>query len=353
MDFSKAKVIFVTDAKQRMYFTGFSSTAGYVVLTESETAFVVDSRYFYAAQEKLEAKGIKTYEGADFTVLKQYLEKEGATELGIDYSKTTVTEYAKLQKLGVKLLDVSGVLDKQMSVKTEEELENIQKACEIAEKAFRETLKIIKVGMTEKDVANELEYRFKLYGASDKSFDTIVAFGTNSAVPHHESGDRKLKEGMVILMDFGCVYNGYCSDMTRTFSFGIPSRQFIQAYQAVLAAHEAAYEKIEAGITCQEADKIARDVLTKEGYGEYFTHSLGHGVGLNIHEYPAVSPKGKGCLLNGMVYSIEPGVYLNGKFGIRIEDTVHMKLGKSETFMTTTKDLCVLEDGKLKKYKIK
>lgn len=353
MDFSKAKVILVTDAKQRMYFTGFSSTAGYVVLTEGQTAFVVDSRYYYAAQAQLEPKGIKTYEGADYTVLKQCLAEADAKELGIDFSKTTVAEYAKLQKLGVKLVDVSGILDKQMSVKTESEIENVKKACEIAEKAFRETLKIIKVGMTEKDVATELEYRFKLYGASDKSFDTIVAFGTNSAVPHHETGDRKLKEGMVILMDFGCIYNGYCSDMTRTFTFGIPTRQFAEAYQAVLAAHKAAYDKIEAGMSCVDADKIARDVLTSAGYGEYFTHSLGHGIGLNIHEYPAVSPKGKGCLFNGMIYSLEPGVYLNGKFGIRIEDTVCMVKGKSQSFMTVPKELCVLKDGKLAKYNIK
>lgn len=353
MDFSKAKVILITDAKQRKYFTGFSSTAGYVVLTETETAFTVDSRYFYAAEQALSEKGVKVYLGSDYTVLTEYVQKEQATELGIDYSKTTVAEYAKLQKLGVKLVDVSGVLDKQMSVKSEAEIENIKKACEIAEKAFRETLKVIKVGMTEKQVANELEYRFKKYGATDKSFDTIVAFGTNSAVPHHETGDKKLKENMVVLMDFGCVYNGYCSDMTRTFCFGMPGRQFLAAYQAVLSSHMRAYERIEEGMICSDADKIARDTLCNAGYGETFTHSLGHGVGVNIHEYPWVSPKGKGALQNGMVFSIEPGVYLNGKFGIRIEDTVYMKNGKPETFMSVTKDLCVLEEGKLKKYIIK
>jgi len=350
MDFNKAQVYLITDEKQRLYFTGFHSTAGYVVLTEEQTAFVVDNRYFYAAEKKLAPKGIRVCCGADYTVLKEYLAAPGVKALGVDYSVTTAKQLEALKALGTETVDVGSEIEARMTLKTDEELENIAKACKIAEKAFLQAIATIEEGMTERRLAAELEYRFKLNGASDKSFDTIIGFGENSAVPHHETGDKRLKEGMPILMDFGCVYNGYCSDITRTFYFGTPTREFTKAYDAVLRSHVLAYENAAAGMTGVEIDKIARDSLTEDGYGQYFTHSLGHGIGVNIHEAPWVSPKGANKVENGAVFSIEPGVYLNGKFGIRIEDTVVMKDGKPHTMMKTPKELCVLKGGKLVKY---
>ena len=240
-----------------------------------------------------------------------------------------------------------------MSVKTDEEIKYIQKACNIAEKAWRDTLLFIKEGVTERQVANVLEFNFKKYGASGTSFDTIVAFGKNASVPHHATGDTKLKNNECVLMDFGCVYKGYCSDMTRTMFYGTPDEKFRMAYLAVLSAHMKAAEGIKEGMTGKEADKIARDVLETLGYGKYFTHSLGHGIGVNIHEYPYLSPKGEAVLKNNMVFSNEPGVYLNGKFGIRIEDSCHLENGKYKTFMKDDKSLIILGgDGTIKREKL-
>ena len=192
--------------------------------------------------------------------------------------------------------------------------------------------------MTETEVAAILEYNMKVLGAYSTSFDTIVAFGAHAAVPHHETGATKLKFGDEILMDFGCKVNGYCSDITRTFLFGDDGKhgEFKKAYQAVLTAHNLVKETAKAGMTGKEIDAIARDFLDKAGYGKLFTHSLGHGIGLNIHEYPSISPKGETIVTDGMVFSDEPGVYAAGEYGIRIEDTVAFQGGKIVSFMTKT-----------------
>ncbi len=239
------------------------------------------------------------------------------------------------------------------AIKSDEELKNIKKACDIAEKSWLAVLPFIKEGITEKQLAAELEYNFRKNGAGGTSFDTIVAFGKNAAVPHHETGDTKLKKNECVLMDFGCTYKGYCSDMTRTMFFGTPDEEFEKVYLAVLLAHKTAAEKIKAGITGKDADKYARDVLDSLGYGKYFTHSLGHGIGVNIHEFPTLSPKGEATLEDGMVFSDEPGVYINGKFGVRIEDSCYMLDGKFHTFMKDDKSLVVIgENGEIQRKKL-
>jgi Xaa-Pro aminopeptidase len=181
-------------------------------------------------------------------------------------------------------------------------------------------------------------------GASGTSFDTIVAFGENSSVPHHETGERRLKFGDIVLIDFGCKYNGYCSDCTRTFLFGDDGKheEFKKAYAHVLKAHMLVKEKLTPEMGCRQADGIAREYLKEQGLDKYFTHSLGHGIGINIHEYPTVSPKSDSILKNGMVFSDEPGVYLEGKFGIRIEDTITLKGGKVISLTDTDKNLIIL-----------
>jgi len=236
------------------------------------------------------------------------------------------------------MVNVDDALNKVMEVKNDWEIENIAKACNIAESAFNLLLPAIKEGMTETEVAALLEYNMRKLGAEGLSFETIVAFGAHAAVPHHVTGDTKLCFGDEILIDFGCRVNGYCSDITRTFLFGDDGKHedFKKAYAHVLRAHELAKENIVAGMTGKEADAIARDYLKENGYGELFTHSLGHGIGLNVHEMPYVSPRGEMPLENGMVFSDEPGVYQAGEYGIRIEDTVMLKDGKIKSFMSKT-----------------
>ncbi len=346
MKFEKAKIVLITDDKQRLYYTGFYSTDGHVILTESKTIFVVDNRYYYAAHNKLWNSGIEVVPGADYSLLKEML--GGGAVLGVDFKVTSMALANTLRSLGAELADVGDEIVADMIIKTEREIALVKKAADIAEKAYMDTLKVVDEGVTEREVAAFLEYNFGMRGASGKSFDTIVAFGSNSAVPHHETGKTRLRKNMPILMDFGCVYEGYCSDMTRTVYFGHPTDAFRTAYAAVLEAHTTAYENIRAGMTGAEADGIARKLLTSRGYPTQFTHSLGHGIGVNIHEAPYVGPRSSDRLADGMIFSIEPGVYINGRFGIRIEDTVVMENGRPKTLMKANKQLMAVTNGVLR-----
>lgn len=354
MKFNDYDLCLITDEKQRLYFLGFHSSAGYLMFNKNRKTFVVDKRYFYAAKKKLEPRGYNVICGSDFTPLVEAVQNLSVITLGIDFSATNLNQFALLKKLlpSVHFKDIGAEIADQASVKCEGELKAIHKACQIAEKSFKQVLKSLKEGVTEKEIAAELEYLFEKNGASDKSFDSIIAFGPNSAVPHHASGKTKLRKNMPVLMDFGCIYQGYCSDMTRTLWFGDnPSEEFLKAYDAVYDAHMNAFNNIVPGMNGAEADALARDVLTQRGYGEYFTHSLGHGIGVNIHEYPWLAPKRDCLLLNGMVFSDEPGVYFDGKFGIRIEDSIYLDNGSAHTFMDDDKKLIIVNNGKIKKYK--
>ena len=198
--------------------------------------------------------------------------------------------------------------------------------------------------MTENEVAAELEYLMRKYGASGTSFPTIVAFGKNASVPHHETGLTKLRFGDAVLIDFGCKTGGYCSDCTRTFLFGDDKKhgEFKAAYERVLTAHNLVKEGVTDGISGKAADAFARDYLAKFGLDKYFTHSLGHGIGVNVHEHPYLSPKSENLLRNGMVFSDEPGVYFEGDFGIRIEDTIALIDGKVVSLTDSDKKLLIL-----------
>ena len=317
------------------YITGFAAENGFVIVDKDGTTLYTDKRYIEAAE--------KLFQGTDVTPV---LYKHGDTlkrlvtyqSVGISFNQTSHSEFLTLENAGVKTVNIDQAFSKEMSIKNEWELSCIAKACEIAEDAFNLLLPQIKEGMTETEVAALLEYNMRKLGAQGLSFPTIAAFGAHASVPHYETGDTKLKFGDEILLDFGCKVDGYCSDITRTLLFGDDGKHedFKKAYAAVLGAHNLVKEKLTAGMTGIEADKIARDCLTEKGYGELFTHSLGHGIGLNVHEYPSVSPRGETKLENGMVFSDEPGVYEAGKYGIRIEDTVTLKDGKVQSFMSKT-----------------
>lgn len=324
------------------YLTGLDPENGCVIVDKTGTTLYTDMRYMEAAE--------KILKGTDVTPVlykqKDVLERlAGYASVGVSFNEMQHIEYVTLEKAGAKLENVDDKIAPLMSVKNEWELANIQTACEIAEDAFLMTLPEIKEGMTETAVAALLEYNMRKLGAQGLSFPTIVAFGAHAAVPHHETGLATLSFGDEILIDFGCKVNGYCSDITRTFLFGDDGKHdaFKKAYQAVLTAHNLVKEKLTSGMTGVEADAIAREYLKEQGYGEYFTHSLGHGIGLNVHEAPYVSIRGQNVLVDGMVFSDEPGVYFAGEFGIRIEDTIVLENGKVKSFMSKTdKNLIIL-----------
>ena len=338
----KGEAALITDRLTRKYLAGFDLAEGVLILGE-KPAYFTDARYFYAAKDKIAPAGAEPilYTGTD--VLKNYVEKNGIKTLYIDYDRTTVSECERYKTFGAEIKNCSEELMQLRMIKSEEELACVKKACEIIQEAYHNAIKLAKTGVTEKEIADKIRSEIIRLGGEGESFETIVAFGANAAVPHHETGETKLTENTAILVDTGALFNGYCSDLTRMAFFGTPDEEFKNAYDAVLAANLTAFDKIVGGMSGKDADAIAREVLKQRGYGDYFTHSLGHGVGLEIHERPNVSPRSRDNLDENAVFTVEPGVYLNGKFGIRIEDTATIKNGKAERLFTDSKELFVIK----------
>ncbi len=335
------KAYLITDALSIEYLTGVKISEGYLLYSNSPTIFT-DARYFSAVKSQIESQGFtaKLYNGIDS--IKKELKSQRIKSLYINYDVITLSEYSNLLDLNVKIFDASNALKLVRSVKSQTELDNITKACEIAQTALYSVINDLKKGVSENFIKDKLESKMLELGAESVSFETIVAFGKNSAVPHHQTGETKLEDNSVVLIDMGCKYKGYCSDITRTFFYGQPSEKFKDCYDAVLSANLTAIENITEGTTTFEADGFARNLLKERGLGEYFTHSLGHGVGLEIHEFPALSPKKKDYLENGMVFTIEPGVYFDGEFGIRIEDTVALDNGAVKRLYSDSKELLIV-----------
>lgn len=333
------------DEVNRRYLSGVDIAEGYFLYSENPVYFT-DLRYFSAAKVKLEKAGITAKVLHGFPDITAEIKAQGITAVKIDFTRTTVSEYFTYKKLFSEIDDCSKELSALRAVKSAAEIENIKRACEISEKAVEKTFALARAGITERELLKILEDITFSLGAEGMAFDTIVAFGENAAVPHHETGDAKLAKNQVVLIDTGCTINGCCSDITRTAFFGMPDREFLRAYNAVLLAGVKAEREIYAGISGKDADKIARDELISSGYGEYFTHSLGHGVGLEIHENPYLSPKSNDILTDGAVFTVEPGVYIEGKFGIRIEDTCVMENGRAKRLFNDDKKPLVIKAEK-------
>ncbi len=338
----KGEAALITDRLTRKYLAGFDLAEGVLILGE-KPAYFTDARYFYAAKDKIAPAGAEPILYAGTDVLKNYVEKNGIKTLYIDYDRTTVSECERYKTFGAEIKNCSEELMQLRMIKSEEELACVKKACEIIQEAYHNAIKLAKTGVTEKEIADKIRSEIIRLGGEGESFETIVAFGANAAVPHHETGETKLTENTAILVDTGALFNGYCSDLTRMAFFGTPDEEFKNAYDAVLTANLTAFDKIVGGMSGKDADAIAREVLKQRGYGDYFTHSLGHGVGLEIHERPNVSPRSRDNLEENAVFTVEPGVYLNGKFGIRIEDTATIKNGKAERLFTDSKELFVIK----------
>lgn len=335
-----AEAVLTEQSDLRQYLTGISTSFGYVLSDKNGTVFYTDSRYLEAAKASLAGTDIevKQFSGTVENLLKDY------KEVAVPLEKTYYPDYLKLVNAGKTVVDSGKAFAEAMSIKQDYELDYIGKACKITDEAFVDLLPRIKEGMTESEVAAELEYLMRLKGASGTSFDTIVAFGKNSSIPHHETCGDKLKFGDIILIDYGCKTGGYCSDCTRTFLFGDDKKhgEFKKSYESVLTAHMLVKEKLVSGMTGRDADAVARNYLKECGLDKYFTHSLGHGIGVNVHEFPFLSPKSLHVLKDGMVFSDEPGVYFEGDYGIRIEDTVTLQSGKVISLTDSDKKLLIL-----------
>lgn len=330
----------------RLYATGFHSSAGYLVAGTNGSAFFTDSRYIEAAQKEITDCPVKLL--TDFKEdVAEYIFQHGYKKIHIEAEKTPVARMNFLAKnMKFAKICADGALDNKLSllreIKTAEETEKIRKAQLIAEKAFDEILSFIKVGVREIEIAAKLENVMRLNGSDGFSFDTIAIAGKNTSKPHGVPTDNKVKSGDFITMDFGAVYNSYRSDMTRTVAVGNISDKQAVVYNTVLKAQESALSILRPGIKCADADKAARDVIKNAGYGNYFGHSLGHGVGIEVHETPNLAPKSKAELKPGNVVTVEPGIYIPDEFGVRIEDFVVITETGYENLTSSPKNLIVL-----------
>ena len=309
----------------RRYFTGIDTSFGLVLLTEREKIFFTDFRYeSYARKELLDFTVITVKFSELYEFAARELKKLGVTTVGYEENYITVGEFSALQSAlnGFSLVPASGALALKRAVKTEEEISKIENSQRIAEKALAKVIPLIKPGVTEREISAELTFVMLQAGADGLAFDNIVSFGENSANPHHHPSDKKLDKNELILIDFGARKDGYCSDMTRTFTLGNPHDELKAIHGIVSEAQAYALKHIKAGITGKEADSLAREYIRANGYVKEFGHSLGHGVGIEIHEEPRLGEKSDTVLVPGMVVTVEPGIYIDGLGGVRIEDLV-------------------------------
>lgn len=318
----------IKNQENRRYLTSFNSSDGFLIIKKADERLFVDSRYFENA--KINSK-IKTDLFLNFDSLKDFL--ADIQDIFIETDKTSLNEYERLQKFfddknilnDNKMTEILKQLRRHKSI---DEKNKILRAQEIAEKALDETLAEIRTGITEKELAAKLEYNMSIFGSEKPSFETIVLFGEKTSVPHGVPGDKKLKKNDIILIDFGAVFEGYHSDMTRTLLVGDPGEKIKTIYDLVLKAQEECVKAVKNGIKLSRLHNLAIELFGDKS--KYFTHSLGHGVGLDIHENPTVSFKSEQVLENGDIITIEPGLYFENEFGIRIEDMIYMNNNKSE-----------------------
>ena len=315
----------VTQAHNRRYLTGFSGSAGVLLITPTQQFLATDSRYYERAKQEAPAWTLaKIVQRVEETLL-ELIEQLGlkGKKVGFEADSVTVAQLNKWRETfeNVDLLPADNWIIEIRASKTEAEVAAIRKAVTLADQAMLHVYNWIQPGMTEKEVAWELEVYMRTRGASGLSFETIVAAAENGASPHASTSDRVIEYGDPVVIDLGCVVDDYCSDLTRTFSLGQPRHEnYGEIWQIVLQANAAAAAGIEAGIPGNEADALARDVIEAAGYGDNFGHSLGHGIGLYIHEYPRMSRIVEAPVEEGAVVTIEPGIYLPGAFGVRLED---------------------------------
>ena len=336
--------LLLTSRYSRHYGAEFDIAEGVAIVTKAGCRYFTDSRYIESAQAGL--KGFEVLDVAGFGYFKRLndaIADFGVTTLGFEEAYLTVAEFQGYEKnLNAKLVPYNAKIAGFRAVKEEWELENMRKAQQIADKAFAEVLPRVKKGMSELELQAELIYCLYKNGAHGLSFDPIVVSGPNSSMPHGVAGERKIQDGDFITMDFGVLYNGYCSDMTLTVAVGYATEEMKTVYNTVLAAQLAGLAITKAGVPGKDIDAAARQVIVDAGYGPYFGHGYGHSVGLEIHEAPSPAGKNDQPMPLYAVASAEPGIYLPGKFGVRIEDCVIYTEDGYENLATSPKELIIL-----------
>jgi len=324
--------ILISNHKNRLYLSGFSGSSGFLIITPSKLFLATDFRYSEQAKQQTPLFNLFEISGEMSKWLPAWLDTIGTSELAFESSDITFEKHSQMESIlssiGVKLKPSSGIIENIRKTKEAEEIELIRKAAAICDDAMSHIANILLPGKTEREIAWEIESYLRLHESQTLPFEVIVAAGNNASMPHHRPSDYLLKTNEPIIIDFGANYLGYASDITRTFFLGKPTEQYCRIYETVLKAQEVSLSSIHSGISGKDADRLARTVIKSAGYGECFGHGLGHGLGLDIHESPRLGSLSSDILADGMVFTVEPGIYIPGWGGVRIEDSVTLKDGK-------------------------
>ncbi len=326
------------------YLTGFRGSTSAVLITPTDAVFLCDFRYTEQAGEQVKGFVVEEVAGGVEAAAGERLKGLGATRIAVEPSTLSLDQSMTVERTAeTAVVPVKGLGTTARMVKSEDEKAKLRASSALAEAALESVLPLLKEGITEAEFVAHLEFEFKKRGALGSSFSPIALFGSRSSLPHGVPGKKRLESGDIVLLDLGCILESYCSDLTRTFVFGtIPGNWFEEIYKVTLTAQLAALGAIRPGVSCRDADAVARDIITEAGYGKYFGHGLGHGVGLEIHEAPRLNQHSDTILQPGMAVTVEPGIYIPGQGGVRIEDLVLVTETGCEILTKLPKDLKVL-----------
>jgi Xaa-Pro aminopeptidase len=326
------------------YLTGYSGSNGLCIVTHTKVFFLTDFRYKEQIRNEISCS-------RSFITSGDLIEKAAEEELlrkcrrvGVEKEYLSLAQFSELRKhfTTARFVPTSDLVESLASLKSEVEISLITKAVAITDTVFEEIMKVTKAGISELDVSAEISYLHKKHGAEKDSFEPIVVSGPRSSLPHGRPSSKKIREGELVTLDFGCFYDGYCSDLTRTIAVGKPSGEAQKVYGIVLNAQLKAIDFAQSGVEAKNLDHVARSFIHANGYGKYFGHGLGHGIGLQIHEFPRVSSRSTHTLRAGNVITVEPGIYLPGKFGVRIEDDIVVRKGRCRVLTKAPKSMIIL-----------
>ncbi|WP_374965017.1 M24 family metallopeptidase [Lysinibacillus sp. RS5] len=340
----QSDVFIITSHQNRRYLTGFTGSAGTVVITQTQALLLVDFRYTQQATNQSKEFDVREIDRSHlYETIQEILDTESIQTVGFEQQHVTYEAYQLMSsKLTATLKPLSNIVENLRMIKTTEEIELIKKAAWVSDEAFKYILTFIKPGVSEIDIANELEFHMRKNGATGAAFDIIVASGHRSALPHGVASDKKIEKGDMLTLDFGAYYQGYRSDMTRTIAVGEPPEKLKEVYQIVYDSLQKALSNMKAGITGKEADSYSRDFITAKGYGKNYGHGSGHGIGLDIHENIFMSTVCEDILEENMVLTVEPGIYIPKIGGVRIEDDVIVTKNGVEVITNSPKELIIL-----------
>ncbi|MCK5812544.1 MAG: aminopeptidase P family protein [Clostridiales bacterium] len=337
--------VLITSRPNTLYLSGFPGSASTIFISHKRAIFLTDFRYIEFSKKRCgNDYEVMLYEKNPLVFLLEQIKNDKISKIGFEDQIVSYASYLEISEQldGIELIGLKDEITKLRLVKENGEIKTLQKAVDIADQAFTHILKYIKVGISEIDIAAEIEHFMRKNGAEKQSFDSIVASGKRSSLPHGHATDKLIEPGDGITMDFGAIYNGYCSDMTRTVFIGKPEQKILDIYATVFKAQTIAEDAVHSGKTGMEIDKIARDIIYDAGYEGMFGHGLGHGVGIEVHEEPRLSTTGNIVLENGMVVTVEPGIYAPNYGGVRIEDMVVVNDDLPKVLTSSKKELIIL-----------